>query len=149
MRLYIDLNCFNRPFDDQTQERIRRETEAVYEILQRIVRGEDTLLWSWVIAYENDKHPILERRDEIALWERRGIQTIAPTPNLQERARQLTQLGISALDAAHLASAESGKAEIMLTCDDVLLRRARRPTLGVTLRLMNPVAYLQLVNTDG
>jgi hypothetical protein len=29
MRLYIDLSCFNRPFDNQSQERIRRETQAV------------------------------------------------------------------------------------------------------------------------
>ena len=29
MRLYVDLSCFNRPFDDQGQERIRLETEAV------------------------------------------------------------------------------------------------------------------------
>ncbi len=28
MRLYLDLCCFNRPYDDQTQTRIRLETEA-------------------------------------------------------------------------------------------------------------------------
>jgi len=27
-RVYLDLCCLNRPFDDQTQERIRLETEA-------------------------------------------------------------------------------------------------------------------------
>jgi hypothetical protein len=42
MRLYIDLSCFNRPFDDQGQERIRRETQAVL-VLRRIIEGSDTL----------------------------------------------------------------------------------------------------------
>jgi len=28
MKLYLDNYCFNRPFDDQTQIRIRLETEA-------------------------------------------------------------------------------------------------------------------------
>jgi hypothetical protein len=69
MRLYIDLSCFNRPFDDQGQERIRLETEAVLGALIRIVEGKDTLLWSWVMSFENDKHPLPDRRDEIAVWE--------------------------------------------------------------------------------
>lgn len=46
MRLYIDVSCFNRPFDDQGQERIRRETEAVFAVLRRIVEGTDKLVWS-------------------------------------------------------------------------------------------------------
>jgi len=54
MRLYIDLSCFNRPFDDQGQQRIRLETEAVLAVLTRIVEGKDTLLWSWVMSFEND-----------------------------------------------------------------------------------------------
>jgi predicted nucleic acid-binding protein len=147
MQLYIDLNCFNRPFDNQSQERIRLETEAVYAILQRIIQGEDTLVWSWVMTYENDKHPISERRDEIAVWERRAVLSVAIDSNLQERARYLAQQGLPALDAAHLASAEAGEAEVILTCDDVFLRRVRR--LTVALRVMNPVAYFQQVVTNG
>ena len=57
MRLYIDLSCFNRPFDDQGQERIRLETEAVLSVLTRVLEGRDLLLWSWAMSYENDKHP--------------------------------------------------------------------------------------------
>jgi len=52
MRLYIDLSCFNRPFDDQGQERIRLETEAVLRVLTRIMEGKDTFLWSWVMSFE-------------------------------------------------------------------------------------------------
>jgi hypothetical protein len=57
MRLYIDLSCFNRPFDDQGQERIRRETQAVFDVLRRIIEGSDTLVWSWVLSFENDNTP--------------------------------------------------------------------------------------------
>ena len=70
MRLYIDLSCFNRPFDDQGQERIRLETEAVLSVLTRVLEGRDLLLWSWAMSYENDKHPKTDRRDEIAVWEK-------------------------------------------------------------------------------
>ncbi|MEE9610739.1 MAG: hypothetical protein V3W19_05775, partial [Desulfatiglandales bacterium] len=107
MLLYSDLNCFNRPFDDQGQERIRRETESIYGILRRIVEGDDTLLWSWVLTYENVKHPKPDRRDKIALWEGRAEKSVVLSTNLQKRARQIAQQGIPALDAAHLASAEA------------------------------------------
>ena len=147
MRLYIDLSCFNRPFDDQGQERIRLETEAIMAALTRIVEGKDTLLWSWVMSFENDKHPKPDRRDEIAVWEARSERSIGLSDRLEERARQIARSGISALDAAHLASAEEGGADIVLTCDDIVIRRA--PRLGLALRVMNPVAYFEEVTRDG
>ena len=143
MRLYIDLSCFNRPFDDQSQDRIRRETEAVFAVLRRIIAGSDT----WVLSFENDKHPKPDRRDEIAVWKARSERSIAVNADLEERSHEIAQQGIPALDAAHLASAEAGWAEIMLTCDDVVLRRA--PRLGLALRALNPVAYLSEVEADG
>ena len=147
MRLYIDLSCFNRPFDDQGQERIRRETEAIFAILRRILEGNDILIWSWVLMFENARHPRPDRRDEIALWEGRAETVVAVSTPLQQRASQIAQQGIPALDAAHLASAEAGQADVFLTCDDVVLRRA--PRLGIGLRAINPVAYLNEVSTHG
>jgi hypothetical protein len=147
MRLYLDLNCFNRPFDDQNQVRIGLETEAVLGILTRVAEGKDTLLWSWVLSFENDKHPKPDRRDEIAVWEGRSERPVALSSEVEERARRIAQQGIDALDAAHLASAVEGGAEIMLTCDDVLIRRAAR--VGLTLRVLNPVAYFKEVTGNG
>jgi len=98
-------------------------------------------------AYENDKHPKLDRRDEIRLWEGRSARSVALSPNLEERTRQIATRGIQALDAAHLASAEAGGAEVFLTCDDVLLRRSQR--LGLGLRILNPVAYLVEASAHG
>jgi hypothetical protein len=147
MRLYIDLSCFNRPFDDQGQERVRLETEAVLSVLTRVVEGKDTLLWSPVMSFENDKHPKADRREEIALWERRAERSVSLTDNLEHRTRQFVQQAIAVLDAAHLAAAEAGHAEILLTCDDVLIRRAAR--LGLALRVLNPVTYLDEIKTNG
>jgi hypothetical protein len=42
--IYLNVCCLNRPFDDQTQERIRLEAEAVLRILANIqVRVENPL----------------------------------------------------------------------------------------------------------
>jgi hypothetical protein len=146
MRLYIDLSCFNRPFDDQGQERIRAETEAVLSVLTRVVEGKDLLLWSWVMSFENNKHPKPDRRDEIGVWEGIAERTVTLSTDLEKRARDIAQLGIPALDAAHLAAAEIGGADVVLTCDDVMIRRAGR--LGLALRVLNPVAYSQQATGD-
>ena len=147
MRLYVDLNCFNRPFDDQRQERVRRETVAVFNILNRVLEGNNSLIWSWVLSFENSRHPKPDRRDEIALWQGRAEVVVAVNTKIQRRSQQLEAPGIPALDAAHLASAEAGGAEIFLTCDDVIIRRARR--LGLGLEVMNPVAYWKEVSSHG
>lgn len=34
MIVYLDNCCYNRPFDDQTQERVHLESEAILTILK-------------------------------------------------------------------------------------------------------------------
>ena len=107
MFLYLDLNCFNRPFDDQGQLRIAKETEAVFAILQRIENRTDELAWSTALTFENSQHPLEDRRDEIARWEQRASSNVAITGPVSERARELVDEGFHALDSVHLACAET------------------------------------------
>lgn len=141
MFLYLDLNCFNRPFDDQQQERIARETAAIFLILQRVVEGVDQLAWSAVLDFENSQHPLLDRRTEIARWAQRAVVNVALGEPIMRRARELGDAGIAALDAAHIAAAEAGGCDRLLTCDEPLIRRARR--IALALRVQDPVEYLE------
>jgi hypothetical protein len=63
--LYLDLNCFNRPFDDQSQDLIAREAAAVFSLLHWIVDGIDQLTCSAVLEFENSQHPLMDRRTEL------------------------------------------------------------------------------------
>lgn len=139
MLLYLDLNCFNRPFDDQSQVRIARETEAVLSILQRIVDGVDQLVWSAVLRFENSQHPLLDRRNEIAHWGGLAAVNVATDRNVAMRAEELVETGLAPLDAVHLASAEAAACNCFLTCDDRLIRKGRN--LQLPFRLLNPVEY--------
>jgi len=40
MKIYLDACCLNRPFDDQSQARIRVESEIIIFILSRIYEKE-------------------------------------------------------------------------------------------------------------
>jgi len=95
VRLYLDLNCFNRSFDDQNQARIVQETSAVFAILQRIVDGVDHLVWSVILDFENAQHLLADRRVEIARWAQRAIIHMAVTPDVATRAHALTAAGFA------------------------------------------------------
>jgi hypothetical protein len=49
MRIYLDNCCFNRPYDDQSQIRIRIESEAKLFIQAKILAGEIELAWSYIL----------------------------------------------------------------------------------------------------
>lgn len=141
MLLYLDLNCFNRPFDNQDQQRVALETAAVFSILQRLIEGLDHLAWSEALDFENALHPLPDRRAEIGSWSRRARVRIRIDEQVATRAEGLHSAGLGALDAAHLACAEAGVYGCLVTCDDRFIRRARRATTKVMVK--NPIEYLE------
>lgn len=58
------------------------------------------------------------------------------------RGEELEALGFSDFDALHLACAERGGAEIFLTTDDKLLRRAERHARQLRIHTVNPVNWI-------
>jgi hypothetical protein len=40
VKIYLDVSCLNRPFDDQSQVRVRLEAEAITMILEECEQGE-------------------------------------------------------------------------------------------------------------
>jgi hypothetical protein len=65
MLIYLDVFCLNRPFDDQTQDRIRLEAEAVLLILERCQAGEWRLLSSEAVDYGISRIPDVDRRRKV------------------------------------------------------------------------------------
>ncbi len=57
MYIYLDVCCLNRPFDDQMQERIKLESEAILIILKYCQAGRWRLLGSDVIDFEISRIP--------------------------------------------------------------------------------------------
>ncbi|MEM9400764.1 MAG: PIN domain protein, partial [Verrucomicrobiota bacterium] len=68
MRLYLDSCCFNRPFDNQDQLRVRLETEAKLFVQSKILAKEIELVWSYILDIENYANPFEDRKQAIALW---------------------------------------------------------------------------------
>jgi predicted nucleic acid-binding protein len=146
--LYLDMNIYKRPFDDQSRMRIRLETVAITMIFSLVESGRLSACWSFVLDYENSRDPILERREFVGRVAQCCESTIEPDESIRGFARELADAHeIRGRDALHLASAELSGCEYLVTCDDRLVRQGRRlKEQGVlTLAVINPVELLQEV----
>ncbi len=77
--IYLDNCCFNRPFDDQSQIRIKLETEAKIVIQENVKSGNYKLCWSYMLDFENEKNPFYERKTEIGKWKDIAVSDTAET----------------------------------------------------------------------
>lgn len=125
MRIYLDLCCFNRPYDDQMQHRIRLETEAKLLLQEKVRAGECELVWSSVMDFENTKSPFVEHARAIAAWRSQSSLIISATADVLRLAHELSDGGIGEYDALHVASAIAAKVDVFVTTDDRLLNRLR------------------------
>ncbi|MEK6683550.1 MAG: PIN domain-containing protein [Nitrospirota bacterium] len=142
MRIYLDVCCLSRPFDDHTQDRVRLESEAVLAIISHGLAEHWTLLNSEVIDLEISKIPDSGRTERVRLFSSVLRPRIGVDEAATKRADQLNALGFKPYDALHIACAEKGRADILLTTDDDLINKASQNKGILRVRLDNPLAWL-------
>jgi hypothetical protein len=64
MKIYLDTCCYNRPYDDQTQERIHLEGEAVLAIINRRKQSNDEIIGSPVLDFEIGQIENMEKQEK-------------------------------------------------------------------------------------
>ncbi|HEY9646908.1 MAG TPA: PIN domain-containing protein [Chroococcidiopsis sp.] len=154
--IYLDVCCLNRPFDDQTQERVRLESEAVLLILGRCQRGEWQLMGSealaepllWRVALEINQTRDSQRKSQLQAFADLATLQVTVDESIEVRAGVFIQQGLGTFDALHLACAEASQSTALLTTDDRLVRWAGRQSDMLQVKVANPVRWLLEVMTD-
>lgn len=146
MRIYFDVSCLNRPFDDQSQPRIRLESEAVIVILEAIDAGRWRHVSSRMAAVEIAAIPDEIRRKRVLQLLPEAINEV--TPGILRHAETLTAAGLGAADAVHVAAAQALGADVLLTCDDRLIRRCQALGDRLTVKVENPIRWIEEQNHD-
>jgi predicted nucleic acid-binding protein len=142
--IYLDYNCFQRGFDDPRQVKIQIEALACAEIFKRAEKRDIRLIWSFMHEDENILCPFLERKLAVDRLSTLCTVRIGPDKLIHTFAKDFqSRAKLSAKDAIHMACAYHGRCEYFLTCDDELMRRAKR--LNLEIRIMNPVEYIREV----
>lgn len=135
------MNIYNRPFDDQSQVRIRLETIAIYAILKTIKEREFTLISSFMLEFENSLNPYEDVRMEIEMASSMASEYSDMGEDILVTAKDLELIGIKPRDAMHLACAVKGKADYFLTCDDKLIKKAR--FIKEDIVIINPIDFIR------
>jgi predicted nucleic acid-binding protein len=141
-KIYFDTCCLNRPFDDQTQVRIRLEAEAVLGILGRIENGELEWIGSEVLMDEIAQTFDAQRLIRVKLLSSFVQEIVEVTIKEVKRAKELQKEGFQQYDALHIACAENAKADLFLSTDDRLLKRAKRVSKRLKIRVANPLDWV-------
>jgi PIN domain-containing protein len=145
VKIYLDVSCLNRPFDDQTQVRIRLEAEAVLPILERLDDGAWEQASSDMAGIEADAMPDGDHRARVRLRLPEEKSILKLTPPVWARAAELELLGFKPADAVHGMAAEHSGADVLLSCDNRLCRLSKRCAHQLRVRVAHAVDWLKEV----
>lgn len=138
--IYLDICCFNRPFDDQGQLLVRLQTEAKLDIQQSVREGTLALVWSAVLDLENTANADIERSKAIEGWKPLAVIDMDMTPQIESLAEEFARMGVKPMDALHVASAIAAGASCLLTTDKQLLKKM---SVEPRVRVIDPVDFIR------
>lgn len=145
MNIYLDVCCLNRPFDDQTQDRIHLEAEAILSILNHSRVAGWSVIGSEAIDLEISKMPDNDKRLMVRILSTIFNAHVKVDAGVERRAAELKRAGLKTMDALHVACAEKGKAAILLTTDDNLLNKALKHQKMLKVKVENPLRWVMEV----
>ena len=143
-KVYLDTSVYNRPYDDQTQPKIYLETQAINLILRMVEAKLVELVSSSVLEYENSQNPFAAKQRVMNRYLQ--MATIKQQVNdiIKQRAKQLEQQGVKAIDALHVACAEAVNSDYFITCDKRLINRCQE----LAIKVLNPVDFILEMEDD-
>jgi predicted nucleic acid-binding protein len=141
MKIYMDVCCLCRPFDDQMIGRIRLEVTTVQEIIRRCAVQEFSLVTSEVIYEELSKIPDIRKRLRVGKIISVANESILIDAGIISRMHELIILGGDAMDSLHIACAERAGA-VLLTTDDGLITFFKLHR-DIQVQIENPVIWLK------
>jgi len=141
MTIYLDSCCYNRPFDRQSQARIRAETAAVRSVVAWAQLYGYAVFGSEALDRElgNIKERVKYKQVQDFYRETVTCRALLKKAVLDHYFPVAVSAGISCSDARHLCHAISAGADYLLTTDDDFINFAAGLALPVV--VINPINF--------
>lgn len=140
MRIYLDMCCYNRPYDDQSQLTVSIESQTKLFVQELIKNGKVDLIGSYVLDYELSRNPFEMRRRAIDLFIKeymKGYVGFERDVVIAPLANEIMQTGIKEKDAFHLAAAIYAECDYFISTDYRLLKYKTNK-----IKLVTPVTFV-------
>jgi len=143
MKLYFDSCCYGRPYDDQTQAKIRAEAAAVENIIKLAQWYGYTIFGSVVLDVEIGKIKNKDAEKYTGVWgfyRRTATRRAGAEKHVAEHYAPLAlKAGIRGLDVFHLCVAIAAGVDYLLTTDKQFIKAAAG--LRLPLAVINPLNF--------
>ena len=144
MRVYLDMCCYNRPYDDQSQSKISNETKAKLAIQNLIKNSLLDLVDSYMLRYECEQNPIDMRRTTIMDFIDKNAKIFVGEKSHREtivsKAHDIMASGLKFKDSCHVASAIFAGCDYLITTDKRLLKYQ-----SDNICIVSPVEFLKVL----
>jgi predicted nucleic acid-binding protein len=142
MKIYLDNCAIQRPLDDKSQLRIVLEAEVILGIFSLCEKNIIEIFSSDVLFFEISNTPNITRKEYALEFLKLSSNHIDLNSQIEIRANELNKIGIKALDALHLASAEIANADLFCTCDDKFLKRIKK-IKNIKIKVVTPLELIE------
>ena len=142
LKIYLDNCCFNRPYDNQKDIKIKIETEAKLIIQEKIKKKELDFAWSYILEYENNNNPFEERKSESKLWKDLAQSTIIENKKILELMNETVKKGLQPLDSLHIACAIELGCDYFVTVDRGIIKKT---VLIKQIKIINPIDLIYIL----
>ena len=145
MRVYLDMCCYNRPYDDQSQLKVAMEAQSKLHIQNLISDGKLDLIGSYTLDYEVSRNPYEMRRQSIIQFihtNMKGYIGDERADVIKPIAEEIMATGVKEKDAYHVASAIYAGCEYFISTDIRLLKYKSEKV-----RLVTPIEFV--TETEG
>jgi len=140
MKIYLDTCCYNRPYDNQAQQRIRLEAFAVMAAVALCKVVGYGIVGSFAVESELAKIPDVEKRGNAERFYNDSVNdSIDMTAEMANMAKTMQAAGMGVFDSYHTVCAEEAGADFLLTTDDAFIKSASRFNLSV--KIINPLNF--------
>ena len=140
MRIYLDMCCYNRPYDDQEQLKVAIETQSKLHIQTLVKDKKSELIVSYMLRYECSNNPFEMRRNVIFDYMNKNAYAYVGDEHkavIEEKASEIMKTGIKFKDACHVASAIFAKCEYFISTDIRLLKYKNEE-----IKMVTPVEFI-------
>ena len=140
IKVYLDICCYNRPFDDQMQIKIHLETEAILYIQDNIRKNEYKMVWSYMIDFENNNNPYEDKKRNITMWKGKASEYCSSSEDILLIGQDIMKHSIQAKDSLHLACAIKSNCDYFITTDSKLMKKKLS-----SIRIINSIDFVRKI----
>ncbi len=132
-----------RPFDEESQARIKEEAVAFFEILEGVHQRKYELIGSLILDDEIEQIEETDKREAV-----KALVNLFVGDKIQKFSKsfheEIKLLGLKDKDAMHMAFA-IGNSDYFITCDDEILNRKAQIENAYDIKVVSPVGFVKEV----